>query len=106
MLVKDHTDNNEKAVQLANNVGMAPPTGPNADQKATYDRLSELSAAAFDREFLSYMVDDQQKIFKAFEAAAHNPSRAIDDYARASIATMKRHLDTAVALLKDKALPH
>ena len=103
MLVKDHSDMNEKAVALANKVGVTPPSEPTSAQKATHDRLSKLSGDAFDREFLRLMVDDHRRDFKGFEAAAHNPSRDIDDFARATIATLKKHLDTAESLVKSKA---
>jgi putative membrane protein len=103
VLVKDHLAVNEKALALANKAGVNPPAEPDNEQKATYDKLSKLSGDAFDREFLRRMADDHQKAFKDYEAAAHNPSRDVDDFARATIATLKKHLDTAQSLAKSKA---
>src|ERR1700704_3691645 len=36
MLVKDHSAGNEKATQVANAIGVTPPTEPNSKQKAMF----------------------------------------------------------------------
>ena len=62
MLITDHGDANEKAQQAANAIGVAsPPTGPNAKQKATYDKVAKKTGPAFDREFVAHMIKDHQK---------------------------------------------
>src|SRR4051812_7432342 len=40
MLATDHGQANQKAIQVASQVGVAPPTEPNAKQKKVYDKLS------------------------------------------------------------------
>lgn len=54
----DHSDANQKATAVANQIGVTPPTEPNAKQKALYDKLSKLSGPAFDRQFAKEMVQD------------------------------------------------
>src|SRR5262249_15386042 len=51
MLEQDHGQNLQQAQQVANQIGLTPPTQPSAEQKATYDRLNRLSGAGFDRQF-------------------------------------------------------
>jgi putative membrane protein len=43
------------------------PTESNKAQKAAYDKLSKLSANAFDRQFAKMMVDDHKKDIREFE---------------------------------------
>jgi putative membrane protein len=59
-LVSDHTAANDKAVSVAQSMGVSPPNEPNKTQKAVYDRLSKLSGDNFDREFAKAMVDDHK----------------------------------------------
>ncbi|MBV8509032.1 MAG: DUF4142 domain-containing protein, partial [Xanthobacteraceae bacterium] len=51
MLATDHSDANQKATAVANQIGVTPPTEPNAKQKALYEKMSKLSGAAFDQQF-------------------------------------------------------
>src|SRR5438309_10955803 len=56
MLVKDHGAANDKAKQVASQLGVDPPTGPSVMQKATYLKLKVLSGDSFDRSFAKGMV--------------------------------------------------
>ena len=51
MLQTDHTAANEKAIDAAKSMGVTPPDGPNAKQKADYDKMSKISGPQFDRDF-------------------------------------------------------
>ena len=42
-------------------IGMTPPGGPNAKQKADYDKMAKMSGADFDKMFATHMVADHQK---------------------------------------------
>ena len=53
MLVKDHSDNNDKAKSLAQSEGVVVPNDP----KALHEKLSKLSGDAFDKEFAAAMVE-------------------------------------------------
>jgi putative membrane protein len=41
LLSTDHAAANQKATDAAKSMGMNPPTGPNAKQKADYDKMSK-----------------------------------------------------------------
>ena len=43
-LVDDHSAANQKAMDAAKSLGVTPPDGPNAKQKAEYDKMSKMSA--------------------------------------------------------------
>src|SRR5438477_7922260 len=60
MLSDDHAAANQKAIDAAKSMGMTPPDGPNAKQRADYEKMSK-SGAQFDRDFAMHMVADHQK---------------------------------------------
>ena len=94
MLAKDHSDANQKATAAANNLGMTPPTAPNAKQKAAHDRMAKLSGAAFDRAFAKNMVADHKKDIKDYEKEA-KMSDAAGSYAKEALPTLHKHLEAA-----------
>jgi putative membrane protein len=53
MLVTDHAEGHKNAAAAAASLGLAPPTAPRSKQKAEFERMSKLTGAKFDREFVS-----------------------------------------------------
>src|SRR3981081_3455393 len=51
MLSTDHAAANQKAMDAAKGMGVNPPSGPNAKQKADYDKMSKATGASFDKMF-------------------------------------------------------
>lgn len=102
MLATDHGQANQKAIQVASQIGVAPPTEPNAKQKHVYDKLSKLSGDQFDRTFASEMVKDHKKDIKEFEKAAKTGSGPAPMFANETLPTLRKHLETAQALAKVK----
>ena len=76
---------------------MNPPSGPNAKQKADYDKISKMSGPAFDKMFAAHMVADHQKDIADYKKAAKNKDTA-GEYATGQIDTLQKHLDTAKSL--------
>ena len=101
MLEKDHSDANQKATAVANSVSITAPTAPNKKQKADYDKISKLSGAKFDKEFAAHMVADHKKDIKEYEKAAKKQD-AVGNYAKETLPTLRKHLETAQSLM---ALP-
>jgi putative membrane protein len=102
-LVKDHSAGNEKATEVASAVGVTAPTEPSKKQKMMYDRLSKLSGSAFDRQFARMMVDDHQKDIKEFEKEAKSSNEQIAGFAKDTLPTLQKHLDTAKSLASGKS---
>jgi putative membrane protein len=98
MLVTDHQANNEKAKQVASELGVSPPNGPTTKQKADYDKLAKLSGTAFDREFAKMMVADHKKDVRKFEREAKKARGPLGDYASETLPTLKKHLQAAEKL--------
>jgi putative membrane protein len=99
MLVKDHTQANKKAMEVARMVGVSAPTGPNAKQKAAYQKMAKLSGAAFDTEFATHMVADHENDIAEYRKQAKLKNAAAQ-YAEESLPILQKHLDTALALQK------
>ncbi len=103
MLVTDHQANNDKAKQVASQLGVTPPTQPNAKEKAGYRKLSKLSGTAFDRQFARMMVTDHKQTIAQFQREAKRTNDPLGQYASDSLPVLKKHLDTAEKIESSKS---
>ena len=72
--------------------------------KATYDMLSKLSGAAFDRAYARVMVKDHEEDVADFRKEAdggHNP--AVKDFATQTLPTLQDHLKEAKEMRQNVA---
>src|SRR3954449_3392729 len=97
MLQADHAAANQKAIDAAKSMGVTPPDGPNAKQKADYDKMAKMTGAQFDRAFATHMVADHEKDIAEYKKESKQ-SDAAGDYAKGQIDTLQKHLDTAKSL--------
>ena len=102
MLASDHGGANQKATQIASQLGVTPPSEPNAKQKRVYDKLSKLSGDKFDAAFAKEMVKDHKKDIEAFEKAAKSTQEPAKSFAGETLPTLRKHLETAQGLEKAK----
>lgn len=102
MLEQDHGQHLEKAKQTAQQMGFTPPTEPNAKQKKTYDQLSKLSGAQFDRQFAQDMVKDHKEAISTFGKQAKSKG-PLADFAQQTVPTLQKHLRTAESLTGQKS---
>ena len=102
-LVSDHTAANDKAMSVAQSMGVSPPNEPNKKQKAVYDRLSKLSGDNFDREFAKAMVDDHKNDIREFEKEAKKKNDPAAEFANQSLPTLRKHLEMAQSLASGKS---
>ena len=100
-LVSDHSAANEKATKVAEQLGVTPPSEPNAKQKAIHDKLSKLSGAAFDRAFAKEMVADHKKDIKEYEQEAKKKNDPAAQYAQETLPVLHKHLQLAENLERD-----
>ncbi len=101
MLATDHAAANEKAMGAAKTMEMTSPTGPDAKQKADYDKMTKMSGAQFDKMFAKHMVADHKKDIAEYKKEAKMKDAA-GEYAGGQIDTLQKHLDTAKSLEKAK----
>ena len=99
MLQQDHSAANQKASAVASQMGVTPPTEPTKKQKADAAKMSKLSGAAFDRQFAKHMVMDHKKDISAYTKASKKNDEA-GGYAKDTLPTLQKHLETAQGLTK------
>jgi putative membrane protein len=102
MLEQDHGQHLQQAQQVAGQVGVTPPTEPSAQQKATYDKLSKLSGASFDKQFAVAMVKDHKEDIVKFQKMAREKS-PVGDLAGKTVPVLQKHLQSAEALTSAKS---
>ena len=69
MMVKDHTAANDDLAAVAKNHNIEFPPKETAEQKATYERLSKLKGAAFDKAYMADAVVDHTKDVAEYKEA-------------------------------------
>ena len=94
-LVDDHTKANDELMALASQKGVTIPHDEKAMMKGK-DKLSKLSGADFDREFISLMVKDHTKEVKEFEDVSTKAKDTdVKDWAAKTLPTLREHLQMA-----------
>lgn len=99
MLVKDHSDANAKAMDVAKQIGVTPPSSPTKMQMTDHDHMSKLSGDKFDSEFSTHMVMDHKKDVADYkrQAGMKNMDPTVT-YASDTLPTLEKHLEAAQAL--------
>jgi len=95
-MVAEHTKMTESMKPFAESWGLSTPSGPDADHQKELDKLTGLSGANFDKEYVSGMVSDHSKALSAFTSEAKDTK---DAKFRAAVIKGK----TAVAAHKNMA---
>ncbi len=100
MLVRDHGAHKDKAIAVANQLGVKPPTGSSVSAKATYLKLKVLSGDTFDRSFARSMVSDHQADIKMYQAQSAK-NDAAGQLAKETLPILQHHLQEAQALVRE-----
>src|SRR4051812_34394375 len=95
-MVDDHTKANDELKMIASSKNITLPTAVDAKHKATADRLSKLSGAAFDAAFMQTMVQDHRKAVASFKRESQTGKDAeIKAFAGKTLPTLEDHLKMA-----------
>lgn len=103
MLQTDHGEHLQKAQAMAQQMGMTPPTAPNAKQKAAYDRLSKEHGARFDKAFAQAAVRDHKQDIAKYEKEAKKKGE-LAQFAQETVPTLQKHLQTAQSIANKGAM--
>ncbi len=99
-MVKDHTPVNNRLKQLAAKKGVTLPTTLNSTNKQVQQRLSKLSGATFDREYLNQMLEDHQNDVSAFQTEAQQGQDPdVKAFAAQTLPTLQQHLQQVSSLV-------
>lgn len=95
-MVDDHSKANDELKQLASSKGITLPTDVDAKDQATYDRLSKLSGAAFDKAYMRDMVMDHRADVNEFRRESqHGMDPDLKAWAAKTLPTLEHHLQMA-----------
>lgn len=93
-MVADHTKINDDLKAVAAKRKVTLPTEMNAKQKEMMDKLSKLSGADFDKEYVGDMVDDHEEDVDAFQTQADSGNDPdVKAFAARNLPTIKSHLE-------------
>jgi len=95
-MVDDHGKANDQLKQLASSKGVDLPTDIDRAHRRDHDKLSKLSGADFDREYMKNMVSDHKKDVKDFQKEAKGAKDAdVKSFASSTLPTLEQHLQMA-----------
>lgn len=103
MMVRDHSKVGAELKQAVSGHGVETPEGLDAEHRQLKDRLSNLSGADFDREYMKAMVDGHKEVKSMLQnrsGGAHDPRAP-----KATGTTGSSSLDVAVNQWASRALP-
>jgi putative membrane protein len=115
MMVQDHTKAGEGLKQLVSKHNITAPAELEGDHRDTFERLSKLQGAEFDREYINTAVDDHEKTLNALEDRLdkegdnenprYTPKKTdnqfdmqLNQWAAQTIPTVRQHLEKAKQL--------
>jgi putative membrane protein len=94
--VEDHTKAGDELKRAAAQDNITLPDDVSAKDKATYNELTKLSGAAFDRAYARDMVKDHEEDIADFNKEANGgKNTSIKDFATRTLPTLQDHLKEA-----------
>lgn len=95
-MVNDHSKANQELMQLAEKKGVTLSQDMDSKHKDKMDKLSKLHGAEFDREYMSFMVEDHQKDVEKFKKEASNGQDSeLKAFASKTTPVLQTHLKMA-----------
>ena len=95
-MVTDHTNADNQLQGIASKDGVTLPSGLDAKDQATYDRLSKMSGTEFDRAYMRDMVKDHQMDVNEFRREGQTAkNRDVKSFAQKTLPTLEEHLSLA-----------
>ena len=95
-MVADHSRANSELKSIAGQKGIQLPTELNSEQKSEMDKLSKMSGAEFDKEYMSAMLKDHETDVKDFDTQAREGNDPeIKAFAGKTLPTLQQHLQMA-----------
>jgi putative membrane protein len=104
MMVRDHGKANDELKSLASSKNITLSDSLMPDHKRHVADLQKRKGAAFDKAYMSMMVQDHQKDIQEFEKASNNLSDGeVKAFATRTLPVLRAHLDSATAINRGKS---
>ena len=101
MMVRDHTTANAEVMMLASRMGVMLPPTPMPKHAQHIRHLQNLSGTAFDRAYITMMIEAHKDDLDEFEDASKKAAdTAVRGFAARTFPVLKMHRDSAVAIRK------
>ena len=95
-MVADHSKANDKLKQIASDKGVTLPSDLPASAQRENEKLSKLSGAAFDREYMKHQVADHKKVVSEFKSATKKTRDPdVKQFAEQTLPVIEEHLQMA-----------
>jgi putative membrane protein len=95
-MVADHSRTNTELKSIAGQKGIQLPTDLNSEQKSEVEKLSKMSGAEFDKEYMSAMLKDHETDVKDFDTQSKEGNDPeIKAFAGKTLPTLQQHLQMA-----------
>ncbi len=101
MMVKDHTKANNELKGIATSKNIAIPSTVGEDKTQDMNDLMKKTGKDFDKAYMEAMVKDHKDDIDLFQKTADNSKdSAMKAFAAKALPTLKKHLDSAEAIVK------
>lgn len=98
-MVEDHGKANDELKQLAQIKGVTVPAAPDKSHMREVDKLSKLSGAEFDRQYVAHMLSDHRKDVSEFKKVSESAKDGdVKAFAGKTLPTLQEHLKLAQSL--------
>ena len=95
-MIADHSKASEELKPIAAKKSITLPLELNSKHKSLSDKLTKMSGAEFDREYVKAMVEDHETDVKAFQTQSQGGTDTeIKDFATKMLPTLEHHLQMA-----------
>lgn len=101
MMVTDHSKANDELTSYASGHGITLPTVLPADKQKHIDAMKNMKGSAFDKHYISMMLDDHQKDVAKFKNESTGANDAqLKTWASNTLPVLQKHLDSVKAIKK------
>jgi putative membrane protein len=101
MMVTDHSAANDQLMGLASSHGMTLPSALPANMQKELDAMKAMKGAAFDKHYVSMMVDDHKTDIGKFQTEADKGTDGqLKTWASNTLPTLQKHMDSIQAIKK------
>ncbi|HEY9849748.1 MAG TPA: DUF4142 domain-containing protein [Leptolyngbyaceae cyanobacterium] len=106
-MVRDHTQANDRLRQIASEKGFSLPTDMGSQNQSVREKLSRLSGAEFDRQYMQHMVEDHTKGLALYQTQAEQGEDAdLKAFAAQTVPVLQEHLQLARSISGNTTSPN
>ena len=103
MMVKDHSEANDKLKRIATGLNIALPDTLSYDSKTELNKLANKKGKDFDKAYMNMMLEDHKNDLTEFRRAADNlKDSSIKSFAETTLPVLEKHLDSVEAITGKK----